>query len=125
MLIFDPETRVASLRESLAFLREYADVPMNFCRTEIYPGTPLKTKLAREGRLIGDVFGWDYEIRDPAAERAFRVFASAFLDRNFRCDGLMNATLGARLPPAPAPALLPARAAPRAARVARSRRSAA
>ncbi|MBE7478760.1 MAG: cobalamin B12-binding domain-containing protein [Polyangiaceae bacterium] len=93
MLIFDPETRVASLRESLAFLKRNADVPMNFCRTEIYPGTPLHRKLAREGRLIGDVFGWDYEIREPAAERAFRLFARAFLDRNFRCDGLMNSNL--------------------------------
>jgi radical SAM superfamily enzyme YgiQ (UPF0313 family) len=93
MLIFDPETRAASLRESLEFLRRNADVPMNFCRTEIYPGTPLHKKLAREGRLIGDVFGWDYEIREAAAERAFRLFARAFLDRNFRCDGLMNSNL--------------------------------
>jgi len=93
MLIFDPETHLASLRESLAFLKRNADVPMNFCRTEIYPGTPLHTKLAREGRLVGDVFGWDYEISDPAAERVFRLFARAFLDRNFRCDGLMNSNL--------------------------------
>ncbi len=94
MLVFDPESKLESLRESFSFLREYADVPMNFCRTEIYVGTPLMTKLARENRLIGDVFGWDYHIRDPRAERAFRVFAKAFLDRNFRCDGLMNSTLG-------------------------------
>ena len=94
MLVFDPESRLESLRESFRFLREYADVPMNFCRTEIYVGTPLMTMLGREDRLMGDVFGWDYHIRDPKAERAFRVFASAFLDRNFRCDGLMNSTLG-------------------------------
>ncbi|MCC6553966.1 MAG: cobalamin-dependent protein [Polyangiaceae bacterium] len=94
MLAFDPESTVRSLRSSFEFIREYAEVPMNFCRTEIYVGTPLMHKLAREGRLVGDVFGWDYEIRDPAAERAFRVFARAFLDRNFRCDGLMNSTLG-------------------------------
>jgi radical SAM superfamily enzyme YgiQ (UPF0313 family) len=93
MLIFDPETRVASLRESLDFLERNADIPMNFCRTEIYPGTPLHKKLEREERLIGDVFGWDYSIRDEAAERAFRIFAKAFLDRNFRCDGLMNSNL--------------------------------
>jgi radical SAM superfamily enzyme YgiQ (UPF0313 family) len=94
MLVFDPESNIASLRESFAFLRENPSVPMNFCRTEIYVGTPLMTKLARERRLVGDVFGWDYEISDPRAERAFRVFAKAFLDRNFRCDGLMNASLG-------------------------------
>jgi len=67
---------------------------MNFCRAEIYVGTPLQAKLAREGRLRGDAFGWDYAIREPAAERAFRIFARAFLDRNFRCDGLMNSALG-------------------------------
>ena len=94
MLVFDPESTLESLRESFRFVREYARVPMNFCRTEIYVGTPLMTKLAREKRLIGDSFGWDYVISEPAAERAFRVFAKAFLDRNFRCDGLMNATLG-------------------------------
>jgi radical SAM superfamily enzyme YgiQ (UPF0313 family) len=94
MLVFDPESTLDGLRESFRFLREYADVPMNFCRTEIYVGTPLMTKLAREKRLLGSVFGWDYAIREPRAERAFRVFASAFLDRNFRCDGLMNSTLG-------------------------------
>jgi anaerobic magnesium-protoporphyrin IX monomethyl ester cyclase len=94
MLVFDPESRLESLEESFRFLREIPDVPMNFCRTEIYVGTPLMTKLSREGRLVGDVFGWDYAIRDPRAERAFRVFARAFLDRNFRCDGLMNSTLG-------------------------------
>lgn len=94
MLVFDPESTLASLRQSFGFVRQYADVPMNFCRTEIYVGTPLMTKLEREGRLIGDVFGWDYMIREPRADRAFRIFAKAFLDRNFRCDGLMNSTLG-------------------------------
>ncbi|MBI2391998.1 MAG: cobalamin B12-binding domain-containing protein [Deltaproteobacteria bacterium] len=94
MLAFDPESTIGSLRDSFQFVRDHATVPMNFCRTEIYVGTPLMTKLAREGRLIGDVFGWDYDIRDDRADRAFRVFARAFLDRNFRCDGLMNATLG-------------------------------
>lgn len=94
LLIFDPDSTLASLRSSLGFWREHADVPMNFCRVEVYVGTPLMRRLAREGRLIGDVFGWDYEISSPAAERALRIFAQAFLDRNFRCDGLMNSNLG-------------------------------
>jgi anaerobic magnesium-protoporphyrin IX monomethyl ester cyclase len=94
MLIFDPDTTLASLRQSLGFLRRHADVPMNFCRTEVYVGTPLEARLRAEGRLRGDVFGWDYAISDPATQRAFRVFSQAFLDRNFRCDGLMNSNLG-------------------------------
>jgi hypothetical protein len=94
MLIFDPETTLGSLRESLDFIRQNADIPMNFCRTEVYVGTPLMQRLARQGRLRGDVFGWDYSISDPPADRAFRLFARAFVDRNFRCDGLMNSNLG-------------------------------
>lgn len=94
MLIFDPDSRLSSLRSSLGFLRENADIPMNFCRTEVYVGTPLETRLTREGRLRGDEFGWDYDIADPEAELVFRIFSRAFLDRNFRCDGLMNSNLG-------------------------------
>jgi hypothetical protein len=94
MLIFDPDSTAASLRASLGFWRQYAEVPMNFCRTEVYVGTPLMRRLAREGRLVGDAFGWDYEISDPVAERTLRVFARAFMDRNFRSDGLMNINLG-------------------------------
>jgi anaerobic magnesium-protoporphyrin IX monomethyl ester cyclase len=94
MLIFDPDSTPAALRTSLEFVRKYGEVPMNFCRTEVYVGTPLMRRLQREGRLKGDVFGWDYEISDPAAERVLRVFARAFFDRNFRCDGLMNSNLG-------------------------------
>ncbi|MBI5533949.1 MAG: cobalamin B12-binding domain-containing protein [Deltaproteobacteria bacterium] len=94
MLIFDPDSTPASLRASLDFWEQYAEIPMNFCRTEVYVGTPLMRRLAREGRLIGDEFGWDYEISNPAAERTLRVFARAFMDRNFRANGLMNTNLG-------------------------------
>ena len=94
MLLFDPDSTLASLEQNLTFLREAADVPMNFCRTEIYVGTPLHRRLEREGRLRGDVFGWDYTIGDPRAEVAFRLFARTFYDRNFRPDGLMNSNLG-------------------------------
>lgn len=94
MLLFDPDSTLQGLRESVDFLRRHTDVPMNFCRTEVYVGTPLMRRLQREQRLIGDVFGWDYHISEPAAERAFRIFSRTFRDRNFRCDGLMNSNLG-------------------------------
>jgi hypothetical protein len=94
MLVFDPDSTIDALRTSLGFVRRHAEVPMSFCRAEVYVGTPLMRRLAREGRLLGDVFGWDYEIADPAAERALRIFARVFFDRNFRADGLMNANLG-------------------------------
>jgi hypothetical protein len=94
LLLFDPDSTLASLAESLDFVRRAAHVPMNFCRTEVYVGTPIMRRLAREGRLLGDEFGWDYHIADPRAEAAFRLFARTFHDRNFRADGLMNSNLG-------------------------------
>jgi anaerobic magnesium-protoporphyrin IX monomethyl ester cyclase len=94
MLLFDPDSTMTSLYESLSLMREAAHVPMNFCRTEIYVGTPLMRRLEKEGRLIGDEFGWDYHIADARAETAFRIFAHVFYERNFRPDGLMNSNLG-------------------------------
>ncbi len=94
MLIFDPDTTPATLRGSMSLWRDHAEIPMNFCRVEVYVGTPLMRRLQREGRLLGDCFGWDYEIASAPVELTLRIFARAFHDRNFRCDGLMNANLG-------------------------------
>jgi hypothetical protein len=56
---------------------------MNFCRTEIYQGTPLEKKLRKQDRLSGSYWGLDYAIDDERAERAFQLFRDAFYDRNF------------------------------------------
>jgi hypothetical protein len=96
VLLFDPEATLAGIGQNLDFMAEFADVPWNFCRAEVYAGTPLKAKLAAEGRLVGDYLGWDYEMRDERVELGFRVATTAFHGRNFKADGVANLNMGIR-----------------------------
>jgi len=83
LLIFNPDSTLEDVAENVRFLRKHPDNPMNFCRTEIYAGTPLEKNLRRENRLLGDYWGYDYRIADPQSETAFQVIYAAFRDRNY------------------------------------------
>jgi radical SAM superfamily enzyme YgiQ (UPF0313 family) len=96
VLIFDPEATLEGVKRNLGFLEDHADIPFNFCRAEVYAGTPLKRILESQGRLVGDYFAWDYEMRDPRVELLFRMMAVAFGRRNFDSDGVHNLNMGIR-----------------------------
>lgn len=96
MLIFDPEATLDGVWRNLAFMEEFADVPFNFCRAEVYAGTPLKLMLEQAGRLQGNYMAWGYTMRDPRVELLFRIAATAFHSRNFKEDGVHNLNLGIR-----------------------------
>lgn len=96
VLIFDPEATLEGVSRNLDFMEEFGDVPFNFCRAEVYAGTPLKIILEQEGRLRGDYFAWGYQIREPRVEVLFRIAVTAFGSRNFKHDGVANLNLGIR-----------------------------
>jgi hypothetical protein len=96
VLIFDPEATLAGVEANLGFMESFAHVPFNFCRAEVYAGTPLKVILQQEDRLRGDYLAWTYEMRDPRVELLFRIATTAFMARNFRSDGVANLNLGIR-----------------------------
>ena len=96
VLIFDPEATLDGVRRNLDFMEEFGDVPFNFCRAEVYAGTPLKEILEHQGRLKGDYFAWGYEMREPRVEVLFRIAMTAFAGRNFKHDGVANLNLGVR-----------------------------
>jgi hypothetical protein len=96
LLLFDPDTTMASIAENLALLEAHPEVPYNFCRTEIYVGTPLEARLAAEGRLHGDYLGWGYRLLDERAELMFRIASVAFHQRNFAPDGMATLNMGLR-----------------------------
>lgn len=96
VLIFDPEATLDGIAKNLDFMDEFSEVPFNFCRAEVYAGTPLNVILKRQGRLRGDYFAWSYEMREPAVELLFRIAATAFAARNFKHDGVANLNLGIR-----------------------------
>lgn len=83
LLLWNPDSTLEDLVANVAFLRAHPDNPMNFCRTEVYTGTPLEKKLRRAGRLRGDYWGWDYDMADPRAEASFQLAFPAFRARNY------------------------------------------
>jgi hypothetical protein len=96
VLIFDPEATLDGVEVNLDFMEEMADRPFNFCRAEVYAGTPLRHRLESQGRLRGDYFAWGYEMREPRVELLFRIAATAFAARNFKPDGVHNLNMGIR-----------------------------
>jgi anaerobic magnesium-protoporphyrin IX monomethyl ester cyclase len=94
LLVFEPETTLADVRENVAFIREHASHPVNFCRAEPYHATPLHRQLEATGRLRGSVLGWDYRLADDRAELLFRICASAFRNHNFASHGVANRYMG-------------------------------
>jgi len=83
LLLLNPDSTLEDFRANVAFLRGHGGNPMNFCRTEIYAGTPLEQKLRREGRLLGDYWGYGYRIRDARAQEAFELMYIGLASRHF------------------------------------------
>jgi hypothetical protein len=88
LLLLNPDSTLEDLAANAAFLRRRPHNPMNFCRTEIYAGTPLERKLRGQGRLLGNYFGYDYRIADARAEAACDAIYTLFRTRNWSLDGL-------------------------------------
>ena len=94
LLIFEPEATLDDIRENIAFMREHASHPVNFCRAEPYHGTPLHAGLVDSPNVGGSYLGWDYRIADDRTELLFRICAAAFRERNFAPRGVANRTMG-------------------------------
>ena len=88
LLMFEPDTTLDEILVNVRFMERHIENPFNFCRAEAYPGTGLECKLLREGRLLGDAFGYDYRLKDPHAEAFHQIANYAFFDRNFSDFGL-------------------------------------
>ncbi len=96
MLIFDPDTTIASLETNFAFIRQAADFPFNFGRVELYAGTPLLGRMQLEERCWGDYMQWDYALGSPEVERVFNLAMRCFSERNFGERALANRLMGTR-----------------------------
>jgi hypothetical protein len=86
ILLFDPDTELADITRNTAFMRSVADYPFCVGRVELYAGTPILDRMAREGRCRGDFLQHDYRLRSPEVERAFRLFMHCLGARNFGDD---------------------------------------
>ena len=83
LLLLNPDSTLEDLAGNVAFLRRRARNPMNFCRTEVYAGTPLERQLRAQGRLTGSYWQHSYRIADPRAQRAYELIVPSFATRNY------------------------------------------
>jgi anaerobic magnesium-protoporphyrin IX monomethyl ester cyclase len=88
LLMFEPETTMADIRENINFMRQYSHLPLNFGRTEVYSGTPLEKILRSQNRLLGNYMGYSYVISNEESQKAFELYRRIFMPRNFDDNGM-------------------------------------
>jgi hypothetical protein len=93
-MLFDPDCTLEDIAATLDMASHHLDLPWNVCRTEVYSGTELATRLAREGRLEGDYRSYGYVMNDARAEVLFRILRVALHERALAIDSLLNRLIG-------------------------------
>jgi hypothetical protein len=94
MMIFHPAATLQSCRDDLAFMWSALDYPLNFCRTEIYAGTPLEQQMRAAGRARGDYLGRSYAMGDRQVQWVSDVSTRLFLPRCWETGSLMERAIG-------------------------------
>lgn len=94
IMTFNPDANLNTLRADLAFMRRFAGNPLNFCRAEIYAGTPLEKRMIALGRARGDYRAREYSMDDPVADLACTISLDLFYDRCWGNGSLMQNTIG-------------------------------
>ena len=94
IMTFNPDANSNTLRADLAFMRRFAGNPLNFCRAEIYAGTPLEKRMIALGRARGDYRAREYSMYDPVADLACTISLDLFYDRCWGDGSLMQKTIG-------------------------------
>ncbi len=94
LMIFNPDATLATIRADVDFMRRFSANPLNFCRTEIYAGTPLEARMIEQGRARGDYRARVYRLADPAADLACNLSLDLFTARCWGDNSLMQHAIG-------------------------------
>jgi TonB family protein len=94
LMTFHPDATLETLRADIAFMRRFSANPLNFCRAEIYAGTPLEQSMIASGRAMGDYRARTYQLPDPVADLACRTSLRVFHDRCWANGSLMQNAIG-------------------------------
>jgi anaerobic magnesium-protoporphyrin IX monomethyl ester cyclase len=89
-MLFDPDCTLADVERTLCLAEQHLDLPWNVCRTEVYSGTALRTRLEAEQRLEGDYRSFGYRMRDDQAEVLFRILRVSLHERALAIESLLN-----------------------------------
>jgi anaerobic magnesium-protoporphyrin IX monomethyl ester cyclase len=90
LIIFHPEATIGSMLEDLAFAARHPAHPLNYCRAEVYSGTPLEARMVAAGRAEGSYLGRTYRYTDPAVALVWEVGSDLFAGRCWGKDDLLG-----------------------------------
>jgi anaerobic magnesium-protoporphyrin IX monomethyl ester cyclase len=93
LIIFHPEATVASMLADLAFAARHPAHPMNYCRAEIYAGTPLEARMRAAGRLEGTALAPTYRYTDPKVALVWALGSELFAGRCWGADDLLGSVI--------------------------------
>lgn len=94
LMTFNPDTTLDTLRADVAFMRRFSGNPLNFCRAEIYSGTPLERRMIESGRAKGDYRARAYRLLDPVTDLACDASLKLFHSRCWSGGSLMQNVIG-------------------------------
>jgi TonB family protein len=94
LMTFHPDATLDTLRSDVAFMRRFSGNPLNFCRAEIYAGSPLEKRMIALGRARGDYLARVYRLSDPAADLACNLSLDLFESRCWSNGSLMQTAIG-------------------------------
>lgn len=92
-MLLEPYSTFDSIRNNIDFLEAFVGdgwTVASFCRMLPYAGTPVKTRLQSEGRLLGSPFEPDYHFLDPRIDMFYQWMLATFYERNFTNTGLCH-----------------------------------
>jgi len=93
LIVFHPEATIESMLADLAFAARHPAHPMNYCRAEIYAGTPLEARMRAAGRLEGTALAPTYRYTDPKVTLVWALGSELFAGRCWGEDDLLGSVI--------------------------------
>ncbi|MEZ4221981.1 MAG: radical SAM protein [Polyangiaceae bacterium] len=90
MIIFHPDATIESMLEDLDFVAKHPAHPLNYCRAELYAGTPLEKRMLESGQALGTYMARTYRYVDERVARVWRVGRELFAGRCWGRDEILG-----------------------------------
>ncbi|MDH5491666.1 MAG: B12-binding domain-containing radical SAM protein [Myxococcales bacterium] len=90
MITFHPEATIESMLADLDFVERHPAHPLNYCRAELYAGTPLERRMLDSGRALGTYMARTYRYEDPRVARVWAIGRDLFAGRAWGKDEILG-----------------------------------
>lgn len=90
MIIFNPDATLESMLADLDFVERHPAHPLNYCRAELYAGTPLEQRMLESGRSLGTYMARTYQYADERVARVWKHGKGLFAGRCWGEDEILG-----------------------------------